>query len=113
MLRLLGHEVRVAYDGPAAIESAHAFHPDVGLVDIAMPGMTGHDVARLLRGEFPNEPLLLVAVTGFGREEDRLRSQEAGFDGHLVKPVDLPALNALLAARPEGPRRRTVEAGHR
>jgi signal transduction histidine kinase/ActR/RegA family two-component response regulator len=97
LLRLLGHEVRVAYDGPAALTIAEAFRPEAALLDIGMPGMDGIELATRLRRERPSGDLLLVALTGFGRDEDKRRSLEAGFDNHLVKPVDLAALNALLA----------------
>jgi len=99
LLRLLGHEVRVVYDGPAALETARTFKPQVGLLDIGMPGMDGVELARRLRRDPELKDALLVALTGYGRDEDRQRSSEAGFDAHLVKPVDVPALNALLAQR--------------
>jgi len=99
LLRLLGHEVRVVYDGPAALETARTFKPQVGLLDIGMPGMDGVELARRLRNDPELKDALLVALTGYGRDEDRQRSSEAGFDAHLVKPVDVPALNALLAQR--------------
>jgi signal transduction histidine kinase/ActR/RegA family two-component response regulator len=99
LLRLLGHEVRVVYDGPAALETARTFKPQVGLLDIAMPGMDGVEVAQRLRRQPGLEHILLVALTGYGRDEDRQRSSDAGFNAHLVKPVDVAALNALLAQR--------------
>ena len=97
LLRLLGHEVRVAYDGPAALAMADAFQPEAALLDIGMPGMDGIELAKQLRQQRSSKELLLIALTGYGRDEDKRRSLEAGFDSHLVKPVDLPALNALLA----------------
>jgi signal transduction histidine kinase len=97
MLRLNGHEVRTAYDGPAALDSARGQPPDVVLCDIGMPGMSGLEVARLLRQDPGMKDALLLALTGYGSDEDRLRSQEAGFNAHLVKPVDLDALQALLS----------------
>ena len=97
LLRLLGHEVRVAYDGPAALTVAEGFRPEAALLDIGMPGMDGIELAQRLRRERPAKDLLLIALTGYGRDEDKVRSLEAGFDSHLVKPVDLAALNALLA----------------
>jgi CheY-like chemotaxis protein len=97
LLRLNGHEVRTAYDGPAALDSARAQPPDVVLCDIGLPGMSGLEVARLLRQDPGLKDVLLLALTGYGKDEDRLRSQEAGFNAHLVKPVDLDALKALLA----------------
>jgi CheY-like chemotaxis protein len=97
LLRLLGHDVRVAYDGPAAISTATAWLPDAILLDIGLPGMDGYATAAGLRAIPGVEDTLLLALTGFGREQDRQRTHEAGFDGHLVKPVDLTALNTLLA----------------
>jgi signal transduction histidine kinase/ActR/RegA family two-component response regulator len=97
LLRLLGHEVRVAYDGPAGLAVAHAFHPDVALLDIGMPGMDGIELGQRLRRDVGLDRMLMIALTGFGRDEDRRRSSEAGFDAHLVKPADIAALNALIA----------------
>ena len=99
LLRLLGNEVRTAHDGPAALEAARVFCPNVILLDIGMPGMNGHEVARRLRQMPEVQGALLVAQTGWGQEEDRRRTEEAGFDAHLVKPVDPAALEALLAGR--------------
>jgi PAS domain S-box-containing protein len=96
-LRMKGQEVRTAYRGPAALEAAGAFLPEVVLLDIGMPGMDGYEVARRLRRESGLEKILLVALTGYGREEDRRRSREAAIDHHLVKPVDPEALGTLLA----------------
>jgi CheY-like chemotaxis protein len=98
LLELVGYEVRVAFDGPEAIKEAKQFLPQVVLLDIGMPGMSGHAVAKALRAEPP--PLgtaLLVAMTGWGQEQDRARSRDAGFNAHLVKPVELSELLALLA----------------
>ena len=97
VLRLNGHEVCTAYDGQAALDSARGQPPDVVLCDIGLPGMSGLEVARLLRQDPGLKDALLVALTGYGQDEDRLRSQEAGFNAHLVKPVDLDALQALLS----------------
>lgn len=103
LLRLWGHEVAVANDGPTALRTAEAHHPQVALLDIGLPGMDGYELARRLRQQADQEPTVLVALTGWGQEEDRRRSQEAGFDHHLVKPVDLSALQELLAqAQPTG-----------
>jgi CheY-like chemotaxis protein len=99
-LRLGGHEVRVAHDGPAALAAVDADPPEVVLLDIGMPGMDGYEVAQRLRRRPGLEHLVLVAMTGWGQEEDRRRSGEAGIDHHLVKPADLEALNGLLA-RPQ------------
>jgi signal transduction histidine kinase/ActR/RegA family two-component response regulator len=97
LLRGLGHEVFSAGDGPAGIEAAYVNPPDVVLIDIGLPGMSGFEVARHLRSvKFPNRPTL-AAITGYGQAEDRRRSEEAGFDYHLVKPVQLQSLTQLLS----------------
>jgi two-component system CheB/CheR fusion protein len=98
LLRLSGQETRMAYDGPTALLVAEAFRPQLVLLDIGMPGMDGYEVARRLRGLPVLEGVVLVAVTGWGQEEDRLRSRAAGFDDHLVKPADPVALQHLLAS---------------
>ena len=100
LVRMLGHEVRIANDGVAALEAAQAFEPDAALLDIGMPGMSGYDVARILRERTGDRPLLLVAVTGWGQAHDRARSRDAGFDHHLVKPAALAALRELLGEPP-------------
>ena len=97
LLKSLGHEVLVAHDGALAVEAATAFRPEVALLDIGMPGMSGYELARRLRGLWPGETLRIVAITGWGQEMDRQRSQEAGFDLHLVKPVELRDLESALA----------------
>jgi signal transduction histidine kinase/DNA-binding response OmpR family regulator len=98
LLRLDGFEVRTACDGPGALEIAESFHPQAILLDIGLPGMDGYAVARRLRELPAVGRALLVAVTGYNQEEDRRRSQEAGFDHYLVKPVDPAMLAALIAA---------------
>ncbi|HEX5273035.1 MAG TPA: ATP-binding protein, partial [Gemmataceae bacterium] len=97
MLQLMGHEVRTAHDGHAAVEAAEAFRPDVVLLDIGMPRMNGYDACRAIRERPWGKDVVLVALTGWGQEEDKRRSQEAGFDRHLVKPVEPAALEKLLA----------------
>jgi PAS domain S-box-containing protein len=97
LLRLTGQEVRVAYDGPSTLAQAGEFRPALAFVDIGMPGMDGYEVARRLRRQPGLEDTVLVALTGWGQEEDRRRSAEAGFDCHLVKPVEPDALGTLLA----------------
>jgi two-component system CheB/CheR fusion protein len=94
--RLYRQEVRVAYDGPAALEAAGTFRPEVVLLDIGMPGMDGYEVARRLRALPGAEGMQLVALTGWGQEADRQRTKEAGFEQHLVKPVDPEAIRAIL-----------------
>jgi signal transduction histidine kinase/CheY-like chemotaxis protein len=97
LLRLKGHEVRVANDGPSALEIASSFPPDMIFLDIGMPGMDGYEVARRLRQQAGLEKVVLVALTGWGQQEDRRRSREAGFDHHLVKPAEAKVLEDLLA----------------
>jgi signal transduction histidine kinase/ActR/RegA family two-component response regulator len=96
LLRTLGAEVRVAYDGNSALEVLDAFRPEAMLLDLAMPGMDGHEVARRVRERADRRDLVLVALTGFGREEDVERTRASGFDEHCVKPVDLARLKQLL-----------------
>jgi CheY-like chemotaxis protein len=96
LLELTGHEVRIAHDGPAALEAARTFRPEVALLDIGLPGMDGYEVARRLREQPATQRTLLVALTGWGQAEDRRRSREAGFDHHLTKPADPEALQELL-----------------
>lgn len=98
MLRLMGHEVRTAYEGQRGMAVAEEFRPDVILLDIGLPKLNGYEVCRRLRREPWGQRAVLIAVTGWGQEEDRRRSQEAGFDQHVVKPLDPDALMKLLAA---------------
>jgi PAS domain S-box-containing protein len=100
LLRLNGHEVRIAYDGHAALEEAHAFRPEVIFLDLDLPKMDGYDVARRLRREPAMKDVTLVAMTGYGQEEHRQRTQEAGFQLHLVKPVDFYKIEELLSSLP-------------
>jgi PAS domain S-box-containing protein len=97
LLEVLGHEVHVAHDGPAALELARAKTPRVLLVDIGLPGMDGYEVARLARQDPRLRDAVLFALTGYGRDEDRKAALAAGFDGHLVKPVSVEALEAVVA----------------
>jgi signal transduction histidine kinase/CheY-like chemotaxis protein len=96
LLRLKAQKVEVAHDGPAALEAVKHFEPEIVFLDIGMPGMDGYEVARHLRGRSDLRGVTLVALTGFGQEEDRARSRAAGFDHHVVKPIDPSALHALL-----------------
>ena len=98
LLELMGHEVRVAYAGATALEIAASFEPDVALVDIGLPDFSGYELARRLRAEPRFEDMLLIAQTGWGQKKDRRRSKDAGFDHHLVKPVDADSLEQLLSA---------------
>jgi PAS domain S-box-containing protein len=96
LLELNGHEVRTAHDGAEALEAARVFEPQVVLCDIGLPGMNGYEVAARLREQPALKQTSLIALTGYGQEDARLRSKAAGFDYHLVKPVEPDALNALL-----------------
>jgi PAS domain S-box-containing protein len=100
VLNILGHRTQVAFDGLEALEAARDFQPDVVLLDIGMPKLNGHDTARRLRQEPWGREIVLVAVTGWGQDDDRQRSQESGFSFHLVKPVDPAALEQILAEMP-------------
>jgi len=100
LLGLEGHEERVAYAGRPAIEVAHEFKPEVAILDLGLPDLSGYDVARLLRQDPALARVELIALTGWGQEEHRRRALEAGFDHHVTKPVDLEQLGHLLG----GPR---------
>ena len=97
LLSLGGHETHTAHDGLEAIEAAEMFRPEVILLDIGLPKLNGFEVARKIREHPWGQTIMLVALTGWGQEEDRRRSQEAGFNHHLTKPVDPLALTKLLA----------------
>jgi CheY-like chemotaxis protein/two-component sensor histidine kinase len=97
LLELRGHEVRVAHTGPQGVAAAKEWRPDVVLCDIGLPGLDGYGVARALRLNPATARARLLALTGYGQEEDRRRSREAGFDHHLVKPADPEELQGLLA----------------
>jgi len=101
LLRLGGHEIETAYDGFQAVAAAERFLPDLILLDIGLPGMDGYEVATRIRESSAGRELVLIAVTGWGQEEDRRRSREAGFDAHLTKPVDMAALVRLIADLPK------------
>jgi CheY-like chemotaxis protein len=98
LLALRGHAVEVAHDGRAALALARARLPDIALLDIGMPGMSGYELAAALRSLPGGAGVRLVAVTGWGTEQDRARARAAGFDLHLTKPIDLRTLDQLLAA---------------
>lgn len=91
------HQVKTAYDGPSALAKTKEFHPEIVLLDIGLPGMDGSHVARTIREMDEFRDIVLIAVTGYGQEEDRQRSKEAGFDMHLVKPVEISDIEELLA----------------
>ncbi len=96
LLAALGGEVSIAYDGAQAVEVARSFRPDVALLDLGMPKVDGYEAARRIRSECDGRPMKIVALTGWAQDEDRRKTQEAGFDEHLVKPVDLEVLRRLL-----------------
>jgi CheY-like chemotaxis protein/two-component sensor histidine kinase len=97
LLRMLGNDVETANDGPAALEAIQSFRPSVVLLDLGMPGMSGFEVAQHAEALPAGRESILVALTGWGQEDDRRRTRDAGFQHHLVKPVDLSTLQALLA----------------
>jgi len=96
-LRLRGHEVRTAHDGPSALDEIEHYRPEVVFLDLGLPGMSGYDVARRVRMKTDLGPLRLVALTGYGTDADRQKTRDAGFDVHLAKPVDPRAVDELLA----------------
>jgi CheY-like chemotaxis protein len=98
LLQIDGHEVQVAHEGPSAVETARAFRPGVVLLDIGLPKMDGFEVARRLRSFAETRDATLIAVSGYGQAADRQRSKDAGFDHHLVKPLDRKTLTSLLAS---------------
>ncbi|SRR6266542_1147331 len=112
VLRSAGHDVRVASDGPAALDVAIDFRPDVVFLDVGMPGMDGYETARRLRREVGLDKALLVALTGYGQVTDRQRAGEAGFDHFLVKPAPPKLLReiAMQARPPSEPPRGTQPA---
>ena len=96
MFDILGYEATVAFDGIAAVETTASFNPDVVLMDIGLPKMSGLEAARKIREQSWGKAIFLIAVTGWGDEKDRLQSAAAGFDMHLVKPIDPAVLEKLL-----------------
>jgi CheY-like chemotaxis protein len=100
LLQLDGHQTQVAYRGDTALERAPQFRPALVLLDIGLPDMDGYEVARKLRAAPATAAVGLIAVTGYGRGEDERRTREAGFDAHLVKPIDLECLERIIAQLP-------------
>jgi CheY-like chemotaxis protein len=100
MLKKMGHQCAVAYDGAAALDTADAFNPSLILLDIGLPGMNGYTVAEQLRRNARMRGVVLAALTGYGEEQDRRRAKEAGFNQHFVKPIDILALQKLLDSLP-------------
>ncbi len=102
LLQLKGHETQIARDGAEAFAAAGEFRPDIALLDIGLPVMSGLEVAKRIREQPWGKAMTLVALTGWGQEEDRRKSAESGFDHHLVKPIDVPTLVRILDAAPTG-----------
>jgi CheY-like chemotaxis protein/two-component sensor histidine kinase len=100
LLSLGGHEVRVFPDGPSALEGLTGYRPEIVILDIGLPGMDGYEVAQAIRKRSGTDSIVLIALTGYGQDQDRRRSLEAGFDYHLTKPVDPPALFSLISSAP-------------
>ena len=96
LLEMTGHEVRLAYDGPSALEAAIEYRPDVVLLDIGLPGLDGYEVAQRIRQQATLKGMVLVALMGYGQDRDRQRSQEAGFDYHMVKPASFDEIEKIL-----------------
>ena len=104
--RLGGHQVDTVHDGPSAIEKVRSSHPEIVLLDIGLPAMDGYEVGRTIRSDPRFDDVLIVALTGYGQDEDRLRSRDAGFDEHLVKPAAIEDLERVL----EHPKLRSIES---
>jgi len=96
LMERFGYEVRAAYDGPGAVAEARAFRPDIALLDIGLPGLNGYEVASAIREAHWGKSVILVALTGWGQDQDKRQAQESGFDYHITKPVDLGALREIL-----------------
>ena len=97
MLSIMGHDTRTAHDGESAVTTAESFLPDVVLLDIGLPKLNGYEVAQRIRESAWGASMYLIAVTGWGQDEDRQRSSEVGLNQHMVKPVEPAALEKLLA----------------
>ena len=96
LLEMMGHEVCIVHDGVEAVEKATTFRPDIILLDLGMPQLNGYEACARIREQPSNKRTLIVALTGWTQEDKKQRSQRAGFDLHLIKPVELPALEQLL-----------------
>jgi CheY-like chemotaxis protein len=97
LLKYGGHVVETAFDGAEAIQKAEAWRPDIMLLDLGMPEMNGYDVCRSIRERSWGKAIRIVALTGWGQDRDRQNTREAGFDAHLVKPVDVRLLGQVLS----------------
>jgi CheY-like chemotaxis protein len=102
LLGLLGYDTRVAYTGPEGVAAAHDFLPDVVLCDIGLPGFSGWEVARKVRADPATAGTRFIALTGYDTDDDRSRSKEAGFEGHLIKPAEVDDLLSLLTRQKSG-----------
>lgn len=98
ILKLTGYEAHSRYDGKAGVEAAESLQPQVVILDISMPVMDGYQACRFIREQSWGKTMLLIALSGYGQADDMQRSTEAGFDAHLVKPVDMAVLKKLLAS---------------
>ena len=96
LLSFSGHEVRIAHDGEQALDAVRDFRPDVAFLDIGMPRLSGYEVAEAVRAEPWGRDVILIAVTGWGQADDKVRARSAGFDQHLVKPIDPSDVDRLL-----------------
>jgi CheY-like chemotaxis protein len=97
LLSIMGHDTRTAHDGESALTTAESFLPEVVLLDIGLPKLNGYEVAQRIREQAWGQSMFLIAVTGWGQDEDRQRSTEVGLNAHMVKPVEADALEKLLA----------------
>ena len=113
VLRLMGNEVRTVHDGMQAVEEAAAFRPDMVLLDIGMPRLNGYDAARRIRAERWGKSMMVVAMTGWGQDEDKRLASEAGFDRHFTKPVDPRDVEQLIAGLRSSAPRRSVASDHK
>jgi CheY-like chemotaxis protein len=109
LLQVMGHEVQTVHDGEAAVAAAAQFTPQVVILDIGMPRMNGYEACRRIRAQPHEKRPMLVALTGWGQEQDLAQSQAAGFDWHLVKPIEAEALEKLLEAQVRGTLRSEVK----
>ena len=98
LLQINGHDTRTAFDGVEAVECAGEFRPQVILLDIGLPRLNGYDACRQIREQPWGQDMTIIALTGWGQDEDKQRTLDAGFDGHIVKPVDQATLQTLLAS---------------
>ena len=103
LMKRIGNATHTAYDGVAAVDAAATFQPEVVLLDLGLPKLNGYEVARKIREQPWGQDMIIVALTGWGQEEDRQKSKEAGFNGHLVKPVEQSVLMKLLTELEQTP----------